>query len=55
MSVSQVIEVALARDHERIIPPRRASVEARLSTGHAHTDLVAIHPVFNLYNYEWPI
>jgi glucose-1-phosphate adenylyltransferase len=21
----------------------------------AHMDLIAIHPVFNLYNYEWPI
>jgi glucose-1-phosphate adenylyltransferase len=21
----------------------------------AHMDLVSIHPVFNLYNYEWPI
>jgi glucose-1-phosphate adenylyltransferase len=21
----------------------------------AHMDLIAIHPIFNLYNYEWPI
>ena len=21
----------------------------------AHMDLIAVHPVFNLYNYEWPI
>ena len=21
----------------------------------AHTDLIAVHPVFNLYNKEWPI
>ena len=21
----------------------------------AHMDLVSIHPIFNLYNYDWPI
>ncbi len=21
----------------------------------AHMDLISVHPVFNLYNYEWPI
>jgi glucose-1-phosphate adenylyltransferase len=21
----------------------------------AHMDLISVHPIFNLYNYDWPI
>src|SRR6478736_6313791 len=56
---ADVLVDAVTRDAEREGTPRDHGYWRDVGTidsyYEAHMDLVSIHPVFNLYNYEWPI